>query len=197
MDDFNYNVDNSGEPKTPDQILNGGASGADSNQNPGSAQPQNRDYGSNTGYGQPQNGSNSNNQWQNNPYQPGQSPNGGYGQNPYGSYGQNPYPSYYQPSGPRTNVTAIDVVSLIFGTLSIVGIMTIFGGIICGIVAIVSSAISRVNKRKFNGCSIAGLITGINGIVFSVLLFVLVLYMMQDREFVEQIMEVNRSRGMM
>ena len=101
---------------------------------------------------------------------------------------QNPYGTVPQQD---TSAGAMAVVSLILGILSIIS-CCVGIGVIFGIVAIILGGIS-LSKGRGKGVSIGGLVTGIVGTIFSIIMIIYFIFIgigvsatMQDPEFMQE-----------
>lgn len=99
-----------------------------------------------------------------------------YNGNPYGQYpyGQNPYGQ----NGNNTGNNLMGIVSMILGFISMVMICGCYLlSIPLGISAIVTGIISIRKNEMQRGLAIAGIITGVFGILISIALVIIVIYM--------------------
>ncbi len=90
------------------------------------------------------------------------------------------------------------VASMILGIVSVVCGGFGLAGLICGIIAVVMSVISRVKLGFFSGKSIVGLILGIFGMVFGIVLMIFNSLIAEDffKEFFAILSEAeNNSSG--
>ena len=83
----------------------------------------------------------------------------------------------------RSKSRAWSVASLVLGILSILCCCIWWFGLIAGILSIVFVIVSRKKLGYFDGLSIAGLITSIFGIVFSILIIVVGTIVLNNPEF--------------
>ena len=90
-----------------------------------------------------------------------------------GSFGNNNY-AYQSVNFGRPKKMGWSVVSLVTGILSVICCCLSIAPIVFGVVAIVSSILSRKTLGYFDGMSIAGLVLGIFGVVFGVAVIVAV-----------------------
>lgn len=144
-----------------------------SNYNPAYSQPQNN-Y--NQPYTQPQNNYNQPYaQPQNNYYPPN------YNQNPYSGqpagYGYQSNANYTQPQKQHANVDGFCISSMACGIMSIpLGFCYGFGLILSIVALIMRGTYRKRHHQMDNGMSKAGLVTGIIGIVTSVLFWMLIVF---------------------
>jgi hypothetical protein len=75
---------------------------------------------------------------------------------------------------------------MVFGILAMISGMTVWFGILFGVMAVVLGILSKVNHGYWDGRAIAGLALGIAGLVISLLMFFLALSMMSNPEFMQQ-----------
>lgn len=80
--------------------------------------------------------------------------------------------------------------SLIIGVMAIAGCITVFSGVILGIVSITLGIISRVNSEKFNLHSILGITFGGIAIFLSGVIFLGMVSLMKDPEVMAQLQEM-------
>ncbi|MDD6796701.1 MAG: DUF4190 domain-containing protein [Clostridia bacterium] len=123
-------------------------------------------------------------QYQQTPQQPYQAP---YQQMPQQQY----QPPYQQMPPKQKNSFA--TASLVFGILAVLGTSTIWFGIIFSVAAIVCSIISKINTGKFDGKALAGLALGIVFLIFTLMLFFMVLTILQNPELLEQLQEMMQE----
>lgn len=123
-------------------------------------------------------------QYQQTPQQPYQAP---YQQMPQQQY----QPPYRQMPPKQKNSFA--TASLVFGILAVLGTSTIWFGIIFSVAAIVCSIISKINTGKFDGKALAGLALGIVFLIFTLMLFFMVLTILQNPELLEQLQEMMQE----
>lgn len=166
MDNYNYDENDNNLPETDEQHVS-----AQNNQDP---------------YGTQQYAQNNQNPYQTQQHEQnicynGNGYNNGFNQQ-YGAYGQ-VNPNYY--AVPRKK-NPFGTASLVFGLLAMPGCYTVWFGIIFSIAAIVCAIISRINYGKFEGKSIAGLILGIMFLLFSLLLFFMVIMILENPELMEE-----------
>ena len=90
-------------------------------------------------------------------------------------------PPQMQPVPPKPK-NGFGTASLVFGILAIPGCMTVWFGII-----------SRINIGHFDGKATAGLTLGIIFLILSLLLFWMVLVMLQNPEFMEQMNSIMQQ----
>ena len=90
-----------------------------------------------------------------------------------GSFGNNNY-AYQSVNFGRPKKMGWSVVSLVTGILSVICCCLSIAPIVFGVVAIVSSILSRKTLGYFDGMSIAGLVLGIFGVVFGVAVIIAV-----------------------
>ena len=135
-------------------------------------------------------------QYQQTPQQPYQAP---YQQMPQQQY-QPPYQQMpqqqYQPpyqQMPPKQKNSFATASLVFGILAVLGTSTIWFGIIFSVAAIVCSIISKINTGKFDGKALAGLALGIVFLIFTLMLFFMVLTILQNPELLEQLQEMMQE----
>lgn len=114
----------------------------------------------------------------------------------YNGYQQN----YYQQNGqqfmyqmPTRKKDGLAIASLIFGILALLAGMTVWFGIIFAVVSIVCAIISKINYGYWDAKAVAGLSLGISGLVLALLMFFMVLNMLQNPEFVEQMNEIMQQ----
>lgn len=111
--------------------------------------------------------------------QPGQDAPGGYGQPQYGQPAQPQYggqPPYGQPAfgghGPKKN--GFGVAALVLGILALLGSITIVGGFLFGILAIIFGVLGRGRVKRGEadngGMAITGLVLGALGLVISIVI---------------------------
>lgn len=89
-----------------------------------------------------------------------------------------PLPSYRgDPSadgGARVARNGLGVAALVLGIVSILGIATVFAGVVLGLLAVVFGAMGRSRARRGEatngGVALAGIVTGAVGLVVSVLI---------------------------
>ena len=101
-------------------------------------------------------------------------------------------PPQMQPVPPRPK-NGFATASLVFGILAAPGCMTVWFGIIFAVIAIVFAIISRINVGHFDGKSTAGLTLGMIFLILSLLLFWMVLVMLQNPEFMEQMNSIMQQ----
>lgn len=101
-------------------------------------------------------------------------------------------PPQMQPAHPQPK-NGFGTASLVFGILAIPGCMTVWFGIIFAVMAIVFAIISRINMGRFDGKTTAGLTLGILFLILSLLLFWMVLVMLQNPEFMEQMNSIMQQ----
>ena len=98
-------------------------------------------------------------------YQPPTNQPGGYGQQQYGQ------PGY---GGGTSQTNGFAIAALVLGILAIVTFLTIFGGLILGVLALVLGIIGLNRAKTTNGSgkgmAIAGIITGVIGGLLSLLI---------------------------
>ncbi len=112
--------------------------------------------------------------------QPGQQ-QPGYGQQPQGydqpAYGQ---PGYDQPGhgsqGPRTMKNGLGIAALVLGILALLSTITIVGGLLFGLIAIILGIIGRGRVKRGEadngGMALAGIILGAISMVLSIVFIV-------------------------
>ncbi len=107
-------------------------------------------------------------------YPPGQYPPGQYGQYPPGQYGYQP--QFVTPSAPRNNPAAI--WALVCGIVQFIFGLTLVGNILLAIPAIILGSIAlkqiRLRGERGRGLAIAGLVLGILGVVYFVLIIIVI-----------------------
>lgn len=109
---------------------------------------------------------NTNAQYQQGSYQqPYQAPN--MYQNYTGYQGQ----SGWQPARPAEQGKGASIASLICGIIALLTFLVPVLGMGCGIAGIVTAVVSRRQAGYMNGMALAGLICGIGGLVFQVVLY--------------------------
>ncbi|MBQ8879310.1 MAG: DUF4190 domain-containing protein [Clostridia bacterium] len=86
---------------------------------------------------------------------------------------------------PRSRSKAWSVVALILSILSVVCCCIDWFGVVCGVLALVFSIISRRSLGYFDGLSIAAIIVSIFGIVFSALLMYVGYLLINNEEFMQ------------
>ncbi|MGN0407595.1 MAG: DUF4190 domain-containing protein [Bacteroides sp.] len=106
-------------------------------------------------------------------------------------YQQMPQQQYRQMPPKQKNSFA--TASLVFGILAALGTSTVWFGIIFSVAAIVCSIISKINTGKFDGKAIAGLALGIVFLIFTLMLFFMVLTILQNPELLEQLQEMMQE----
>ena len=74
---------------------------------------------------------------------------------------------------------AFAIVSMVLGILSIVCCCIYYVGIVAAIIAVVFASVSRAKMGYFDGFAIAGLITGIIGIVFGAAMIVVDIFFVE------------------
>lgn len=80
--------------------------------------------------------------------------------------------------------------SLITGTMAIAGCITVFFGVLLGIISITLGIISRVNYEKFNLHSILGITFGGIAIFLSGVIFLGMISLMKEPEVMAQLQEM-------
>lgn len=135
----------------------------------------------NSYYSQPQNNYNQPySQPQNNYNQPYNQPQNNYNQNTYygqpAGYDYQPNGNYVQPHNQHAKVDGFCISSMACGIMSIpLGFAYGFGLILSIIAFIMRGVYRNRHDRKDNGLSKAGLITGIIGVVTSVLFWIIII----------------------
>ena len=120
-----------------------------------------------------------------------QMPPGPY-QTPYQQMPQQQYQPPYRQMPPKQK-NSFATASLVFGILAVLGTSTIWFGIIFSVAAIVCSIISKINTGKFDGKALAGLALGIVFLIFTLMLFFMVLTILQNPELLEQLQEMMQE----
>lgn len=100
----------------------------------------------------------------------------GYGQQGYGAPAYGGAPGYADPDYGRPKRNGMGIAALVLGILALLTCITIFGGIIFGLLAIVFGFLGRGLAKRGEatngGMALAGLITGLLGLLISAGLFI-------------------------
>jgi hypothetical protein len=109
-------------------------------------------------------------------YPPQQQP---YGYGPYPGYPPQPYGGY--PAPPPSPKNGLGIASLV---VAIIGLLTLFGGIVLGIVAIVLGFLGRARVKRGEadngGVAVAGIVLGFLGIIVSIAAIIVVVRFVSD-----------------
>ena len=85
------------------------------------------------------------------------------------------------------------VASMVLGILSILCCCLTYGGLIMAVLAIIFAIVSRRNLGYFDGMAIAGLVTGIIGLVFGAMTVMGEMYLSANPEFLEEYLKQLES----
>lgn len=88
-------------------------------------------------------------------------------------------------NNPVPEKKGLATASLLCSVAALFGLMMVYPGIILGIVAVTLGILAKVNYGKFHTSSILGIVLGIVAIGIGILLFITVLSLMQNPDFIE------------
>lgn len=97
------------------------------------------------------------------------------------------------PTRPRT--MGYSVASLILGILSIVLCCTTYGALVLGVLAIVFAVVSKKHLGYFDTMSLLGLIFGIFGFLFGLVLLVGVVWLSLDETWQQMLEQMEQGGG--
>lgn len=100
---------------------------------------------------------------------------------------------WHDPARPKT--MGFSIASLVAGILSILLCCTMYGALILGIVATVFAVVSKKHLGYFDTMSLLGLIFGIFGMLFGVMVIVGVVWLSLDETWQAMLRELEQNGG--